>query len=116
LASASTIAAFGSAARLAGGTSNFRSRDPPPTITCATSITLASIQIGNVGGNPYGVTPPISMPVIWRVSSAEANDAFLTPNRLRTTPLTSSRVVASTRQAAYTRGSVLPTTTMALAD
>ena len=56
------------------------------------------------------------MPVRSRVSSAEANEAFFTPIFLRTTPFTSSRVVASTRHATYTRGSPLPTTTIAFAD
>ena len=75
-----------------------------------------SIQIGRPSGSPYGVTPPICIPVISIVSSAEANEAFFTPKRRRTTPLTSSRVLASTRHTAYTLGSDLPTTRIAFAD
>ena len=56
------------------------------------------------------------MPVISTVSSAEANDALFAPGRLRTTLLTSRRVVASTRKATYTHGSLSPTTTIAFAD
>ena len=62
-------------------------------------ITAASTQIGMSSGSATGVTPPMSMPVSSRVSSADANDAFFTPSRWRTMPLTSSRVVASTTQA-----------------
>jgi hypothetical protein len=58
----------------------------------------------------------MAMPVSWLVSSAEANEALRVPSRFRTTPLTSRRVVASTTQAAYRRGSALPTTTMQLAE
>ena len=62
------------------------------------------------------MTPPMRMPVSSTVSSAEANDAFFAPSRRRTRPFTSRRVFASTTQAAYVRGSDLPTTTIALAD
>ena len=65
---------------------------------------------------PNGVTPPISIPVSSRVSSAEANDALRVPSRSRTAWLTSSRSGARTMHAAYTRGSALPTTTMVFAE
>src|SRR4029077_12883568 len=112
----STTSAWGSAVSDAGGTSSLRSRDPPPTITRSQAMTAASIQIGRPAGRPYGVTPPICMPVMSVVSSPAANDAFFTPNLWRPTPFTSRRVEASTRHAAWTRGSDLPTTMIALAD
>ena len=53
-------------------------------------------------------------------TSGGANDAFFVPSRLRTTRLTSRRVVASTRHTAYTGGTAaldaLPITTIALAE
>jgi hypothetical protein len=58
----------------------------------------------------------MSIPVIALVCSVSANDAFFTPSRFRTARLTSSRVVASTTHATYRGGSLLPTTTMVLAD
>ena len=49
-----------------------------------------------------------------------ANDAFFVPSRLRTTRLTSRRVVASTRHTAYTGATAafdaLPITMMAFAE
>ena len=66
------------------------------------------------------MTSPIVIPVSSAVTSGGANDAFFVPSRLRTTRFTSSRVVASTRHAAYTGGTAaldaLPITTITLAE
>ena len=71
-------------------------------------MTRWSTQRGSPAGSANGVTPPIIIPVSSAVSSADANDARFTPSRRRTAPFTSSLVVASTTQATYTRGSLLP--------
>ena len=63
-----------------------------------------------------GVTPPIIMPVMLIVSSAGANEAFFTSSRLRTSPLTSSRSVASTTQATWRPSGRREETTMVLAE
>ena len=80
------------------------------------SATAASTHTGRWAGSARGVTPPIIIPVMAMVSSAEAKDAFFTPSRLRTAPFTSSRVSARTRHATCTGGSLLPTTRMVLID
>ena len=76
----------------------------------------SSIQILTPSGRPNGVTPPISIPVTSTVSSAEANETFLTPSRLRTSPLTSRRVLASAKQTARSPIGRREETRMALAD
>ena len=45
------------------------------------SITAASTQRGRPAGRPNAVTPPISIPVMARVSSGEANEALRVPSR-----------------------------------
>ena len=79
-------------------------------------MTRASIHTGSPAGRPNGVTPPIIIPVRSTVAAASAKEALRVPSRRRTTPLTSSRVEASTRQQAMGRSADLPTTQMALAD
>ena len=93
-----------------------RDRLPPPTTTDARVITAASIHSGSPAGRANGVTPPMVIPVRAAVSSAPANDALRTSSRRRTTPLTSSRVVASTTQATWRGGSDLPATRIVLAE
>ena len=56
------------------------------------------------------------MPVRAMVSSGEAKETLRAPSRLRTVLLTSSRQVASTRQAANFSSPVLERTTMVLAE
>ena len=51
-------------------------------------------------GSPTGVMPPNSMPVSATATSCGANEALRASRWRRTSPLTSARVVASTRQAA----------------
>ena len=70
----------------------------------------SSTKIGTDAGSPKTVTPPTLMPVSPAISSAEANESFATPIRSRTAWFTSSRVVASTTQAAYCFGSFLEAT------
>ncbi len=79
-------------------------------------MTRASTQIGSPAGSPNTVTPPICIPVRAAVSSAGANDAFRVPSRSRTTRLTSSRYGARVTQAANRGGSLLPMTTIVLAE
>ena len=62
-------------------------------------MTAASIQTGRSAGSPKTVTPPISWPVISRVSSGDANDD-LRPKRAFTDWFTARRCVARTTQAA----------------
>ena len=78
---------------------------------------LAASQLNAQHPRNFGYfTPPISWPVISRVTSGGANDALRVPSLSRTTRLTSSRVVANTTHAAYRGGSDLPMTRMVLAD
>ena len=88
---------------------------PPPSTIRSRSMTAASIHTGSSAGSPNTVTPPISWPVIARVSSADANDD-LRPKRPFTARLTSSRWVASTTHAAYTGSAPLPTTMIVFAE
>ena len=99
-----------------GGVNTLIDLLPPPRMIRSRAITAASIQIGNPSGSANAVTPPISMPVICIVSSAEANEALRTPRRLRTTPFTSSRVEASTTHTTGRGVSPSPTTMMVLAE
>ena len=78
----------------------FQLRLPPPSTIRSRSMTRASTQMGMPSGSPKTVTPPISWPVISRVTSGGANDALRVPSLSRTTRLTSRRVVARTTQAA----------------
>ena len=59
-----------------------------------------SIQIGHSGGSPTGVIAPYSMPDSATASSIGAKEHLRTSRRLRTSRLTSTRVVARARQAA----------------
>src|SRR5215472_2935838 len=79
-------------------------------------MTRSSTYSGRSGGRASRVTPPISMPVSARVSSAVANDTRGTSRRRRTTWFTSSRVVASTRQAQYFLGSFFEATMIVLPE
>src|SRR5262252_8462714 len=79
-------------------------------------MTRSSTYSGRSGGRASRVTPPISMPVSSRVSSAVANDTRGTSRRRRTTWFTSSRVVASTRQAQYFLGSFFEATMIVLPE
>src|SRR5437867_5195510 len=72
--------------------------------------------MGTAGGRASRVTPPIIMPVRSFVSSAVANETRETSMRRRTVWLTSSRVVASTRQAQYFLGSFFEATMMVLPE
>ena len=74
--------------------STIRSHEPPA------AGTAASTSSGQPAGNPSGVIPPYSMPVSATAVSIGAKLALRTSSWRRTTPLTSARVVASTRQAA----------------
>ena len=77
----------------------FQLRLPPPSTIRSRDMTAASTQIGRPAGSPNTVTPPISWPVMARVSSGDAKDD-LRPNRALTARLTSRRCVASTTHAA----------------
>ena len=90
----------GSSASVAGGSAIFERRRPLPMTTTGRSSTARSIRIGHSAGSPIGVMPPYSMPLSSTASSIGANEALRASRRLRTTPLTSARVVASTTQAA----------------
>src|SRR5499426_2472189 len=79
-------------------------------------MTRSSTYSGRSGGRASRVTPPITMPVSSRVSSAVANDTRGTSRRRRTTWFTSSRVVASTRQAQYFLGSFFEATMIVLPE
>ena len=68
------------------------------TMSCLSTAT--STKIGQSAGRPIGVIPPYSIPVSATASSIGANDALRAPSGLRTTPLTSARIEASTRHAA----------------
>ena len=71
------------------------------TVVLVESIgTSKSTSAQTAKGGSIGVTPPMAMPVRRSVSSPRAKDAPRIPSRLRTTLLTSSRVVASTMHAA----------------
>ena len=75
------------------------------------------IPLVNDDGKPIGVMPPYSIPVISTASSIEAKEILRTSSHRRATPLTSARVVASTRHAAMrTWPSRLPDRTTQLAD
>ena len=85
----------------AGWQSDFDRRSPLPITTSSRSTTPRSTSTGHSAGSPIGVIPPYSMPVSPTASSIGANEALRASSRLRTTPFTSARVVASTTQAAY---------------
>src|SRR5437870_3717820 len=70
---------------------------------------------GIPGGSAKTVTPPMSMPVTARVSSADAKESFDAPISRRTAWLTSSRVVAFTTHAAYCLGSFFEATMIVFA-
>src|SRR5690606_36339517 len=115
--SPSTAAAFGSSASALPGTSSLPRRRPLPTSTYGRSATAASTSTGQPSGRPRGVMPPYSMPVSPVAVSIGAKDALRAPSRRRTTPLTSARVVDSTRQAASVVSPPrLPATTTQFAD
>src|SRR5690606_35875953 len=112
----STVSAPGRPARAAPGTISLERRTPLPTTTSGQAATAASTSSGHPSGRPTGVIPPYSIPVAATASSCRAKDALRTSRRRRTAPLTSSRVVASTTQAAVrTSPPRLPVTTMQLA-
>jgi hypothetical protein len=71
---------------------------PLPTTTCGVATTASSTSSSQSGGRPTGVIAPYSMPLMDTASSMGANDALRASSRLRTSPLTSARVVASTTQ------------------
>ena len=96
--------------------STFQERDPPPSTIRSRAITRASTQIGRPAGSPNTVTPPISMPVMARVSSAGANDALRVPRRSLTARFTSRRLGARTTHAAYGGGSARPATRIVFAE
>lgn len=85
-------------------------------MTQAGAITAESTHTGRSRGSPNGVTPPISMPVTSIVSSAGAKDSLRTPRRLRTTRLTSRRVVARSTHTANFPGGFFDATRIAFAD
>jgi hypothetical protein len=90
---------------------------PLPMTTAGAAATAASTSTGQPSGRPIGVMPPYSMPDSATASSIGANEALRAPSRLRTSPLTSARVLASTRQAAYETASPRrPATTTQLAE
>ena len=74
-------------------------RTPDPMQTHPASTTAASTHTGQSAGNPTGVIPPYSMPEPSTAKSIGANDALRASRRLRTTALTSTRVVASAMHA-----------------
>ena len=111
-----TISTPGKAVSSPGGPTTLHARLPPPRTIRSLATTRSSTQIAMSSGSPNGVTPPRAIPVSERVSSVPANDAFFTPNRRRTAPLTSRRVVASRTQATYRGGLLLPMTTIVLAE
>ena len=96
----SITSARGSFNRIPGSAITLKERLPPPRTIRSRPMTRASIQIGRSGGRPNTVTPPISIPVMARVSSAGANEALRVPSRWRTVLLTSRRLVARTTHAA----------------
>src|SRR6476469_4013708 len=75
-------------------------RIPLPITSSGAAATAGSIRSGQPAGNPSGVIQPYAIPVSSTAASIDANDAFRTSSRVRTTPFTSARVVASTRHAA----------------
>ncbi len=69
--------------------------------TSGVAATAASTHRAQPAGNPIGVIPPYSMPVADTASSRAAKEARRASRRRRTSPLTSTRVVARARHAAY---------------
>src|SRR5690348_9431392 len=92
--------AAGSAASTGPGSLSLDPRIPDPMTTEPVLATASSTSTGQSAGRPTGVIPPYSMPVAAVTASTEANDAFRASRCLRTSPLTSARVVAATMQAA----------------
>ena len=71
--------------------------------------------MGISGGRPKTVTPPISIPVKPRVSSAFAKDSREAPNKRFTTWFTFNLTEACTRHAQYTFSPRVDVTTIVLA-
>ena len=83
----STISASAPRSKMAGETRIFEWRVPPPSITSFLRMMRESTQSGRSAGSPSGVTPPIVIPVMRSVSSADAKDTRREPIRLRTHPV-----------------------------
>src|SRR5450432_2525101 len=92
--------ALGSSASADPAMTIFDRRTPLPTMTSPASTTARSMNSGHDAGNPIGVMAPYSMPDADTATSIEANEILRTSSSRRTVPLTSTRVVARTTQAA----------------